>query len=705
MNRMHKGFQLKTLGVLAAALLSGSVFATGPTLDDLPSVIMTDRMNGADVASDPANPFDYFTDETQNVYRFTDAFVLSDYVNYSLNAANVNYLFTETDASLVQRTGVNRRILINNDLAYDTSAAPDVTEINTANIDIVGAGALDFRDLFFTTWSSNDQSGVPSLNPFPGNGNANLAAVGGGTVDPGDLNETSIISIFVADETLLNSDTKSFNVITTNDPAFLSDTLSSSGTIYAFEDCWNDFGGWAGFRTDGSIFADQTTTPPNDDWWRNNQAPTITPALTTGLTGALTPYDGISGSSATVRLQTSVGVPSGPSPYNTLLAPEFAFIQSCDDNANNTAFIAATAGNFYMYRWTVSNARTQGQVLGEVTNIRFRMGADDDRNVGNALDEFDRGANSIAGNRTIRSYFYAHAAGSLIGAVDVVDIAADDIGTDLTLSQLEIFRFSRTDLEALGGTVVFNQGAASFTTADGTTPPAGSTTFDLANTWSSGQLNPNAGAAGSVRPMQTTGSGASVLVLDATATNADANNFGFWDTTNGQFIDFVNEFAVDNGQLAVLDVWMKSPDAATVNNVLPSARIQIQGNRAFNGADQGDANSQGRAASLNFATDNRTPTDALSNPNPALLALALTSKRYTAAFEPQLVSGETELEGLALIGMTAFDCFPDFDEDGQPDLGIDGDANGTFQIERVAVTVYDLPADTFTLPSGTCTNP
>lgn len=703
---MHKGFQLKTLGVLAAALLSGSVFATGPTLDDLPSVIMTDRMNNADVTTDPANPFDYFTDETQNIYRFTDAFVLSDYVNYSLNAANVNYLFTETDASLVQRTGVNRRILINNDLAFDTSAAPDVTEINTANIDIVGAGALDFRDLFFTTWSSNDQSGVPTLNPYPGTGNANLAAMDGGdgNVDPGDLNETSIISIFVADETLLNSDTKSFNVITTNDPAFLSDTLSSSGTIFAFEDCWNDFGGWAGFRTDGSIFADQTTTPPNDDWWRNNAAPTITPALVT-TAGAASNYDGVPASSATVRIQSSVGVPSGPSPYNTLLAPEFAFVQNADDNANNTAFISATAGNFYMYRWTVSNARTQGQVLGEVTNIRFRMGSDDDRNVGNALDEFDRGANNIAGNRTIRSYFYAHANGSIIGAIDVVDIASDDIGTDLTLSQLEIFRFSRADLEALGGTVVFNQGAASFTTGDGSTPPAASATFDLANTWSFGHLNPPASAAGTVRPMQSTGSGANVLVIDATATNAAANNFAFWDTTNGQLTDFVNEFAVDNGQLAVLDVWMNSPDAATVNNALPSARIQIQGNQIFNSADQGAANSQARAASLNFATDNRTPTDALSNPNPSLLALGTTSKRYTAAFEPQLVSGETELEGLALIGMTAFDCLADFDENGQPDLGIDGDANGTFQIERVAVTVYDLPADTFTLPAGTCTNP
>jgi hypothetical protein len=708
MNRMHKGFQLKTLGVLAAALLSGSVFATGPTLDDLPTVIMTDRMNNADVTTDPANPFDYFTDETQNIYRFTDAFVLSDYVNYSLNAANVNYLFTETDASLVQRTGVNRRILVNNDLAFDTSAAPTVAEVNAANIDIVGAGALDFRDLFFTTWSSNDQSGVPTLNPYPGTGNANLAAMDGGdgNVDPGDLNETSIISIFVADETLLNGDTKSFNVITTNDPAFLSDTLSSSGTIFAFEDCWNDFGGWPGFRTDGSIFFNQNTTPPDDDFFRNNQPATITPALTTGLAGAVNPYDGISGSTATVRLQTSIGVPSGPAPYDVLLAPEFAFIQSCDDNANNTAFIAATAGNFYMYRWTVSNSRTQAQVLGEVTNIRFRMGADDDRNVGNALDEFDTGANNIAGNRTIRSYFYAHAAGSLIGAVDVVDVATDDIGTDITLSQLEIFRFSRTDLEALGGTVVFNQGAASFTTADGTTPPGGSAAFDLTNVWVANQLNANAGAVGSVRPIQTTGSGANVLVLDATATNAAANNFGFWDTTNGQFTDFVNEFAVDNGQLAVLDVWMNSPDAATVNNNLPSARIQIQGNRAFNGADQGVANSQGRAASLNFATDNRTPTDALSNPNPSLLALATTSKRYTAAFEPQLVSGETELEGLALIGMTAFDCFPDFNENGlADDFGIDGDQNGTFNIERVVVTVYDLPADTFTLPSGTCTNP
>jgi hypothetical protein len=704
MNRMHKGFQLKTLGVLAAALLSGSVFATGPTLDDLPTVIMTDRMNNADVTTDPANPFDYFTDETQNIYRFTDAFVLSDYVNYSLNEANVNYLFTETDASLVQRTGVNRRILINNDLAHDTSAAPTVTEINTANNDIVGAGSLDFRDLFFTTWSSNDQSGVPTLNPFPGNGNANLAAVGGGTVDPGDLNETSIISIFVADETLLNSDTKSFNVITTNDPAFLSDTLSSTGSIFAFEDCWDDFGGWATFRTSGQgVFFDQQTTPPNDDWYESNALPTFTPATTTQA-GAVGTYDGIPAASASVRLQTSVGVPSGDPPYNIILAPEFAFVQSGDYNNNNTAFIAATAGNFYMYRWTVSNARTQAAVLGEVTNIRFRSGAPDDRTNGNALDEFDTGTNSIAGNRSVRSYFYATGNGNIIGGLDVVDVASDDIGTDITLSQLEVFRFSRTDLEALGGTVVFNQGAPTFTTGDGTTPPAGSSTFDLTNTWVAGQLNPNAGAAGSVRPIQTTGSGANVLVLDATATNAAANNFGDWSSNAGQSVDFINDFAVSNGQLAVLDVWMKSPDASTPNNVLPSARIQIQGNRFYNGADQGVPNSQGRSASLNFATDNSTPANAVGDPNPSLLALGLTSKRYTAAFEPQLVSGETELEGFVLVGMTAFDCFPDFDENGSPDIQ-DGDQNGTFQIERVVVTVYDLPADTNTVVGGACTNP
>jgi hypothetical protein len=704
MNRMYKGFQLKTLGVLAAALLSGSVFATGPTLDDLPTVIITDRMNGTDVASDPSNPFDYFTDETQNVYRFTDAFVLSDYVDYSLNMNNVNYLFTETDASLVQRTTTDRRILINNDLAFDASAAPTETEINTANRDVVSAGSLDFRDVWATTWSTLDQSGVPTLNPFPGLGNANLASLDGGDseVNPGDVNETSIITMFVADEVLANTDSKSFNVITTNDPAFLSDTLSGSGSILTFEDCWNDFGGWVGFRTDGGIFADQTTTPPNDDWWRNNIPPTITPALTTQA-GAAGNYDGIPAASASVRFQTSVGVPSGPSPYNTILAPEFANIISTDKNGNPTAFIAAQADNFYMYRWTVSNTRTQVQVLNEVTNIRFRMGSPDGRGLGNALDEFDQGANNIAGNRTIRSYFYAHDDGNIAAALDVVDIASDDIGTDITLSQVEVFRFSRAALEALGGTVIFNQGAASFTTADGTTPPAGSVTFDTANVWALGHLNAPATAAGAIRPVQQTGTTGNLLVMDATATNADANNFAFWDTGSGRFTDFVQELAWDNGQLAVLDVWMSSPDAGTVNNQLPGARIQIQGDNVYNGAVQ--PASQARSASLNWDSNNQSPLDALGNPNPSALALSTTARRYTVAMEPQLVSGETELEGLALVGMTLFDCFPDFDEDGQPDLGFDGDLNGAFNIHRVAVTVYDLPAEFTNVAAGTCTNP
>ena len=122
-NRMHKGFTKTTLGLLAAALLSSSAFAVGPTIQDLPNVYITDLTKAPGAVPDDGDGSTLAT----NVYRFTDALVLGDYVDFDpdnntvedLN--QVSWLFQEYAHNNIvagqARTGSARTIKIGEDVA------------------------------------------------------------------------------------------------------------------------------------------------------------------------------------------------------------------------------------------------------------------------------------------------------------------------------------------------------------------------------------------------------------------------------------------------------------------------------------------------------------------------------------------------------------------------------------------------------------
>lgn len=721
---MRKGFTQTTLGVLAAALLSGGVYAGGPTIDDFASFIVTDKMNETDVTASPLAPFDEFTNTTQNIYRFSNAVNVASMVNYAGDLTDVNYLFTETDMlSMTQRTGVDRRILINDSLAFDTAAVPTIGDINTANLDVVNAGSLDFRDLYYTTWSTSDISGVPSNNPDPGAGassgtNANLDAVantGGnmdGVLDPGELyDDSTMITLFVTDDLeALEMDMTSFSIITTNDPAFMTDSISGAGVILTFEDCWDDFSGWSYFAANGGdIFFDSTTVPASCDYFRAVESATPSPTPVSAPDDLGGTYNAAPGGTTAVGITTSPGTPAGAPPYDAFLAPEFGTWQSGNAFQNSTAFVNVTADNFYLLRWDMTSPTTTAQTtLREV--VRFRAGAADTSTVGSMTDELNRGLNNFEGDRVHRSYFYAHEDGKLYTYLDALDFGITDIGSDFTLNSVEVFRFSRADLEALGGeTVVFNQGAASFATSDGSTPPAtGQVGFDLATTWEGSDFGTFFPAIAAARPIDFSAATADALTITAATVPANtAHEFARWETTGTVTASTSEAVSATNGELVVMDVWLRSPDAATADNDLPSMRIGMNAFDVYNGTDAGGGNvTQGRTVTFNFDAHNKTGlTDALGNPNDPLLALGTSSRRYTVAIEPQITSvaqaaGADPMElRLVAPAMTMFDGICD-------DLfGITPEDNGTVITDRVVVTKFPVPASFTTDVAGTCSNP
>ncbi|MBI5155628.1 hypothetical protein HZA57_10375 [Candidatus Poribacteria bacterium] len=714
---MRKGLQRSALGVLAAALLGGTVFAEGPTISQIPTVIITDKMNAADVAANPGNEFDYVTDATQNIFRFTDAIDLASYVNYEGNTpaekALVNYLFTEADFSMTQRTGAAKTIAINGLFGEDT--IPTDVEVNAANRDIVGAGELDFRNNFYT--------------PEPVGAGADPGSIGvDGTGNPLNPEDYAFVTMFVADEVSGDpADLTTFAVITSNDPAFTSDGVSAATTVFTPVECFDVFDGWlfddvySAFDQQGISgevgFANQLDSPPNYTvllWTNVAPGKSPTPVSTPGeISGT---YNGAPTGTNTVSITTTIN----PTPQNTGTGTfpfpgQYGYWQSADGASRPSAFIPVTEGNVYMARWTVSSAYSTTADIRNQQPIRFRMGNSATDATGVVTDELNTGANHLSSTvRDHRSYFYANSNGNMMCALDVIDFVNNDVGQNVSLSKVEVYSFDRNDLT--GESVVFDNGLvltsgdveageplpnAGGTRTDFAIDTDGSGTGDTSGDWTFFALN-SSGAAATARPMLSTGTAsdgtAGLFITNNAPTSPGfrANNYAQWGTegtniNSGGTAEAVA--AVPNDRLVFLDVWASSPNGSTANNKLGVCRIQL--NTSSVGGPGGGV-AVGRTAAFNWDASNTATTDGRPN------ALAVNAKRFTVATEPQVQVGtdiDYRIELLHALFDTAVDS--DFDADNDPDFNIYGQGFGTVVWERVQVVTYDVPADAGTI-TGAC---
>jgi hypothetical protein len=595
---MRKGFTSKTLTVLGAALLSGSVFAAGPVVDGIPSVIITDKMSAAEVEANPTTPFDYLATETQNIYRFTDALSLTDYVALpdGGDIATVKWLFTESETDGTLITGTDRAIVIDEDKVGEESV-PDFAAVTGSGYDLV-TEPLDFR---------ND-----AANPTQ----TYLA-------DPAiPLPDNRLLTVFAASTDAEVEDTVGvgvFEVITTNEAEFLSDGLSAATSIFDPVDCIEGFDSWQ--YTAVTQILNSFVTPPTLS--TAVAAPSRTPNVALGGTA---PAGTADLGHATVANAGSSGIAG--------ISPQIAFWES----AGTGVGIPTTKGNIYLARWQVSTTASASDeaAVAAQENIRFRMGQSTTAGAGVAVDEVTKGENHIDdAGRGHRSYYYAHEDDDIFLAFDAVDIT--DVGLiNTTLSQVELFAADRS---GLSGTVLFNQGAAAVTVFGDTPAPPDDIRFDFntTNLWTTVNATGQSG-----RSFSTAGTGGSVLVATSSQTSTAATNHLSWESsaqTASAGISAVND--VTSNAVLALDVYMSSPQGSSATNSLPPIRVQLLA-----------PGTAGRDAYFEF---NAAKDAAAAN----LLSLEATSKRYTAMIEPQLRDSAGTIDFNALILFLYYNIVPD----------------------------------------------
>lgn len=508
---MRKGFTKKTLGVLAAALVSGSVFAVGPTVDEIPTVFMTDKMD--------TDIYDFNTDTTQNLFRFSDAFVLEAYVSDPDSAVSeLKYLFTEstTASPSTPLTGGARTISIDGNLGY-ASLPPTSGEIllDGYNVDTSG-DALDFRNVQY--------SPEPNNTPY---------------ADPGVVDDEAIITMFVTDQEESGVGFKSFSVITTNDGTL--DRLSDSTGVFSPADCIDTFDGWefAAATTFLTLGYQLPTVSGNASHITQSPATSPAPAATSSLTAGTANASQVTG----INLLADWALPAGN--------------------------LSLTQGNLYMVRWTVASTTAPGNETNNAT-MRLRVGPVSTDGIGQAHESWVEGAGNASGPNTtptgFRSYAYAHQSGDAQLFFDVYDFSPDK-ATDATLSKVEIFTVDTNGLS--GETTILNQGNPSFSTVSGQpTPAASPVAFDTTNVWRFTNVNTG-------RSITTTGSGANALIQNLSSAGTQMT-FGTWISDNPASGGLDSAINITNDKLLWVDVWMSAP---TPSADLPELRLGVLGSQ------------------------------------------------------------------------------------------------------------------------------
>jgi len=708
----------KTLIAAAGAVaLSGSVFAAGPTVDGIGTVVISDQMTRDEVLANPDTPYDYMTNPTRNIFRYTDAFPLTDYVTSGDNSQvayeATKYIFLELmddgSKALVPVADGAQTIEINGEVGNQTLPTP-ATKADfdfATDPNVWDAGDLDFLNVQLTPDPDN-----PSLDPLA------------------PFTNTAYVSLYVAREDADDVGMDTFTVITTNeaqfDPAAGEEVRydfhiqSGAGSVLTCLLVGDDMSGWLyayqGLTgTDGAIVGDYFANPQNS--W--DGAYTNPPQLprTPGVTLETFTDEGLGGvraaaGSDALSLQTD-GTPAGlvvnaTSALGQLLAPQYGGYQSYrvdlpSTYGNSIPPEQVVAGTAYLTRWYVQ--ALDATVPAMRPDYRFRSGDTGVNGIGNLSDELlDFSASNLGDNesRVHRTYFYAHVDGTGYGEgynnralnlnFDVLDLfnATFNSESAVQLNKVEVASFDPADLGE--GTVLMNQGGVAgvdFTLAAGQpAPPAGATEFGAE--WWSQDVNVDFGVPG--RPVS--------FVPDAdpipAGTKALQINYG------GELVDDVAKWTTDaadltdvpNGTLLIADFWLSSTDGSTANNTLSQTRVSLISSGA------------GRGALFSFNADNNTADNAEENGllAPAPLALETGAKMYRVMVEPQSATGAaTFVPAVEAILYDSIELWDGFPTKVWPPVGsgtwIGGTSAGNLTLNAISVTAVTLPSE---IIDGTC---
>jgi hypothetical protein len=709
---MQKGFTQVTLGLLGAALLSSSAFAVGPTISGLPNVFIS---NNTKVVPGPAveDPGDGATAAT-NIYRFTAAITLADYVtNDQNNNSTVDpgeldaarWLFTESEADgSAIRTGATRRLTIAGSLGEET--VPDFATITGSGDAVVGP-ALDFVNVALT----------PDLT-------TNGTAPAGGV-------EEALVTMYVSalGDTTTTVAVDSFSVFTTNDTLVAEgDLVTEPSTIYSPGYCSENMQPW--FTSSAQQFGAGRMLP----------APSVVLAAEYGgsatVTGDPTPD---------LELQTDdnpTGWTSGTGAF------QFVSFQSYRRDLAGTPFVPVASDNTLVkVRWTLSaDAATQAAAAtdrrgtaAQIPLVRLRSGENSVFGNGQSTDLFNNNSNNSVteSGRSVSTYYFAKRGGNYVAdnglaglggvdnapvevgfyydIVDAFSTAASAITEfpeghrdyGLTLSKIEAFTAPVGSLT--NEQVVFNQGASAVSLASGQdVPPAtGLAQFNLQ--WWDSRNELGSGRLTLTPPEQGVIGGSDFLRFSITSGGATTTGFGgTWDAS-----DFASVFGTDsigvlgnndlitvgNDKLVRVSAWLST-------NVNPGA--SLPGRVDFNVTPFGisfarlgyfadfygetgspnftpDLVSQGRAGYTEFSMSNNIThhIDTLESLEPVFGLENGAAKRVDFFFEPNVVGG------------TALSFRPAVQVWGFP--GAAGDAVATIaaniDVNRIAVFTYDKPGE------------
>lgn len=711
---MKKGLTQAVLGVMGAALLSGSVFAAGPTITTIPDFIVTDRDPfGAFDSPDPAT--------TANRYRFTEAFRISDYINYTPvdGTDTVSFIYTEhdyDDAAIggagAQRTGGDKDLTIGQIAGSDTAAASiDATVIQAE-------APVDFQDVL----SSNIAYEIGNVARSGGD-----PAVGAG---PGELPafaDHAVVQVFVtasAPSTGGAVASRTFNVYTTNDVTLLGledqqDQLSIATTVFVPTLLIEEFGGWY-----DNIQAPATQGSGNFEFyqggpdvgpqpidgqaqWITNNPPIHLPTggdLVTAESSVDAIFDRAVAAPGTESL--TAGTLANPGTTTSPYAPQFAVWSSYRPDLAETVALDMenTPGedDLYVVRWRVSGSNAAFADRNRIPDVRFQVGELSESGIGVQQDlVLLGGANSLRGpGLEHRQYVIGLNDQPVNLHFSILDLfqssAAGNISVDyeLELEEVLIMHTTRSQLASVAGdpAPVVNQGANSFSLASGTaSPPSGNDPFDFDDWRFSTENLTDFGAPTPATPRTTsTGSTGDLLRLNFSTTG----NFfeqGAWSTTQ-QIEDAVlglmdaedveNIVSAGNDQLVWMDVWMSSPDAG---GALPIMKVGFASTQFGQGTSSvlADGIGEGRAAFLVFEGGASTNTDLEGNLVDPVIDLQTAARRYSVAIEPQVrVTTTGEGAGSDPIAELHLTVEPYVFAAGQ---------GGTIDIHRVVVHVYDLP--------------
>lgn len=742
---MFNGFKKVAFGVSSAALLSGTAFAVGPTIQAPPTLIITDQISQAAIDQGATPTFDNGTNNgvtaSQGVYRFTEAFDLSNYVSIvspgDINTVKWDFAELNGSGGTPLASGTTITIDDGTNVSAGLGAAPTYAQVTTSSFASVAAA----DNLSFTNVA---RAGVTT--PFE---------------------DTAYLKLYVAStaDTDQRVESAEFVVITENNSG-LGDRFSAPSTIFTPLAQFQDLDGWAksfdfNFATNFVITKAQhqpnafgaahiggvqivstngTTTSLTDDsnWAKTtdmqsapagstfvpitgplataNPALLVAPAVDPGGNSFLdnayyvTPpgtasilLRGFNSTAPRFNNTNGTGQPATNSLFVNF-APQFLGFISGRSGQNEGQFVTAAPGDVLLARWYLNDAGTTTIAQsGKQPQLSLRMGSQEDiRGMGLALaDTIPGGNNGIGiGGEEFRQYFYSHSTGKVFFQVNTQSSTVSSATINgvndliLTVDRIDVAKFDRANLT--GENIVFNQGAPSVTVDGGplgVPAPAGSVPFDMVDTWAN-QGTVGNGFGGRISYGRTPASGATATRLSITIAGAASvgNNDlviygGGWDTVNTILSPTgtaQEAIPMENGKLYFYDFYLSATPSATNPAVNVGINTSAAGRTGGLNTIPATTNSEGRQAIFTFNSDNTNPNRLDGTPAGTDLSLGTAAKRFTVVYEPQIKTG-SGMDGRPFVETYGFPTNPF----NSPDYFY----AGTVNIDRVVVTEYDAPSD------------